>query len=339
MRVPSLGIAVLGSLLFVACGDGGSSPGTGNDRTAAAFDELADSIGGQGDYAHADALRHAAMIVRLAGDPVPVTLTIDGEARRFVAVAEELEYPDFVCRWPVDSGIVFPDSGGVPPDSTPPAPGTCEPDGSVRMRTLIAWEPQRLEEVVRLVADEGRGRVEPGVPDAMAGPTHQGESWGGASQPTDPAMPPDSAIGSPPIVPGPGFMGEYLVRDGGFWLSVSGEQANMLEQDGGACRRDVVEFDWARYACQAIRVRFEFSMRVQQLVPIPFDGWTPRDSLGPMPPAETRDIVMSAASIPGARLSLLEWLTPPVPIDPPMPGPMPVPSDSGGGSSGSPGGG
>jgi hypothetical protein len=54
----------------------------------------------------------------------------------------------------------------------------------MRMRTLIAWEPEQMAEVGRLVADEGRGRVAPGVPDAMAGPSHQGESWG-MGQPTD----------------------------------------------------------------------------------------------------------------------------------------------------------
>jgi hypothetical protein len=349
MRGTPLSIAVLGSLLLLACSDG-SSPGEGNDQTAALFDQLADSIAGGGDYAHADALRHAATIVRLTGDPTPVTLTIGGEERRFVAVAEEFEYPNMVCRWPADSGVVFPDSGGVPRDSMsmppmPPLPGpvACAPEGSTRMRALIAWEPERMAEVVRLVADEGRGRVAPGVPDAMAGPTHGGSSWGGMGRPTDPAMPPqpgDSVIASPPIDPGPGFMGEYLERDRGFWVSVSGEQANTMEKDGGTCRREVVEFDWARYACQAIRVRFEFAMRVQKLVMIPFDGWNPRDSL-PLPPVETRDIGMAATSIPGARLSLLEWLAPPVPIEPPMPrpGPLPMPGGSGSASPGAPSGG
>jgi hypothetical protein len=348
MRTSPRQLAVLGLLSLAACSDGGSSPGDGNDRAAALFDGLADSIAGGGDYARADALRHAAMIVRLAGDPAPVTLTIDGESRRFVAVAEELEYPNLVCRWPADSGLVFPDGGGAPPDSSSmppmpplPEPGGCEPEGSMRMRTLIAWEPEQMAEVVRLVADEGRGRVARGVPDAMAGPSHQGESWGGGTgQPSDPTMPPwpgDSVIVSPPIDPGPGFMGEYLERDRGFWVSVSGEQSNTMEKDGGTCRREVVEFDWARYACQAIRVRFEFTMRVQKLVMIPFDGWNPRDSL-PLPPIETREISMAATSIPGARLSLLEWLAPPVPIEPPMPGPMPMPPDSGRSSPGSPGG-
>jgi hypothetical protein len=351
MRTFLTPMATLGSLSVIACSDGGTSPGSGDDRTAALFEALADSIAGGGDYARADALRHAAVIVRLAGDPAPVTLTIDGVSRRFVAVAEELEYPNIVCRWPTDSGVVFPDGGGTPPDSGSmppmpplPGPGSCAPEGSMRMRTLIAWEPERMAEVVRLVADEGRGRVAPGVPDAMAGPSHQGESWGGGTgRPTDPTMPPspgDSVIVSPPIEPGPGFMGEYLERDRGFWVSVSGEQANTMEKDGGTCRLDEVEFDWARYACQAIRVRFEFAMRVQKMVMVPFDGWNPRDSL-PLPPIETRDISMAATSVPGARLSLLEWLAPPMPVEPPrpMPGPMPMPSDSGSASPGMPGGG
>jgi hypothetical protein len=155
-----------------------------------------------------------------------------------------------------------------------------------------------------------------------------------------PPSPGDSVIASPPIDPGPGFMGEYLERDRGFWVSVSGEQANTMERDGGTCRLEVVEFDWARYACQSIRVRFEFAMRVQKLVMIPFDGWNPRDSL-PLPPVETRDIGMAATSIPGARLSLLEWLAPPVPIEPPMPrpGPLPMPGGSGSASPGAPSGG
>jgi hypothetical protein len=337
-------LAVFGLISLLACSDDGASPGDGDDRSAALFDELADSIADGGDYARADALRHAAMIVRLTGEPAPVTLTIDGEARRFVAVAEELEYPNIVCRWPSDSGVVFPDGDGTPRDSSSmppmpplPEPGTCEPEGSVRMRALIAWEPEQMAEVVRLVADEGRGRVAPGVPDAMAGPSHRGESWGGgAGRPSDPAMPPspgDSVVESPPIDRGPGFMGEYLERDRGFWVSVSGEQSNTMEKDGGTCRLERVEFDWARYACQAIRVKFEFAMRVQRMVMVPFDGWNPRDSL-PLPPVETRDVRMTATSIPGARLSLLEWLPPPVPIEPPMPGPgpMPMPGNPGGGA-------
>jgi hypothetical protein len=281
------------------------------------------------------------MVVRLTGDATPVSLSIDGASRGFLAVAEELEYPNIACRWPADTGVVFPDPVAPPRDSVPmppmpplPGPVTCEPEGTMRMRTLIAWEPERMAEVVRLVADQGRGEVRPGLPDPMAGPAHHGEGWGGGTgrpiDPTMPPLPPDSVIGAPPpIDPGPGFMGEYLERETGFWWSVSGRQANALEREGGPCTRDEVAFDWARYACQALRVRFEFAMRVQRMVPVPFDGWDPRDSLPPMPPIESREIAMPSTSVSGARLSLLEWLPPP--IEPPFPGPMPppIPPDSG----------
>jgi len=338
MRGTTLSLSILGTLALVACSDGGMSPGGGSgEQTAAAFDQIADSIAGGGDFAHADALRHAAVIVRLTGDPTPVTLTVGGEDRAFVAVAEELEYPNFVCTAGGDSGVAYPGGGGgVPGDSTsvppaPPTPVVCQTQGSTRMRTLIAWEPQHMNEVVRLVADEGRGNVAPGVPDPMAGPSHVGEAWGGASTPTYlPPRPNDTTVSSSPPMGGPGFMGEYLERGHGFWVSIAGTQANALEQDGGACRTEQVEFDWARYACQSIRVRFEFAMQVQQLKVMPMGGF-PRDSVAPMPPPETRDIRMAGTSVAGARLSLLQWLPPPGPVGPPVPapGPMPMPTDSG----------
>ena len=37
------------------------------------------------------------------------------------------------------------------------------------MRTLIAWEPDEMAEVVRLVADLGSSEVQAGVPDVMTG--------------------------------------------------------------------------------------------------------------------------------------------------------------------------
>ncbi len=343
-------LALAGALLLPACSDG-TSPDNGDNGAAARFDALADSIARGGDPVRADALRHAAVVVRLTGAPTPVSLTIDGAARQFVAVAEELEYPNIVCSWPGDTGVVFPDPDGTPPDTimhppTPPMPPrepVCDTHGMHRMRALIAWEPERMEEVVRLVADEGQGEVRPGIPDPMAGPGHHGEGWGGGpghpdapppvspppgTPPTPgPPPPPDSSVMPPPPVPtGPGFMGEYFERATGFWWSVSGRQSNALEQEGGQCTQGEVEFDWARYACQAIRVRVEFTMRVERLVPVPFDGWNPGDPL-PTPPLESRDIAMEAASVGGARLSLLEWLPPPVepPISPPLGPPIPEP--------------
>jgi hypothetical protein len=173
-------------------------------------------------------------------------------------VAEELDVPMMVCHWPGDSGVVHPDDGGTAGDSTsvPPGgggssgPGTCEPQGSYRMRTLIAWEPEHLSEVVRLVADLGSGAVQPMVPDPMAGPGFGGTSTGEA-----PGSPGDSTVTSPPGSAGPGFMGEYLVRDDGLWWSVDGTQhdgaAVQHGTDGGvepagqraACARAGVEGD------------------------------------------------------------------------------------------------
>src|SRR5688500_13529187 len=101
--------AVLAAVAMVACGDGGPAPGGSGDETAARFEELADSVDGEGWTPTADALRHAATIVRLTGGATPVTLTVDGEARAFQAVAEQLDFPSIVCSWP-DSTIVPDDS-------------------------------------------------------------------------------------------------------------------------------------------------------------------------------------------------------------------------------------
>lgn len=337
-------LAAAAALLLAACSDS-TSPGDGDNRAAARFEALADSLASGGDPVRADALRHAAVIVRLAGAPTPVTLTIDGATRQFVAVAEELEYPSIVCEWPADSGIGFPGPDGAPPDTSlhppmpPSEPPVCEAGNPIRMRALIAWEPEHMEEVVRLVADQEQGVVQPGIPDPMAGPGHHGEGWGGGPGHPDappPAFPPDSGVTSPPIPAGPGFMGEYFERATGFWWSVSGRQSNTTEHEGGPCTQAEVEFDWARYACQAIRLRFEFAMRVERMRMVPFDGWDPHADPPPMPASEVRDIAMDAASVNGARLSLLEWLPPP--LEPPFPRPVPMPEPVPGDSTGSGGG-
>src|SRR5690242_1163136 len=99
-RCPVLMSALLISLL--ACGDGGNGPapdGSAADA-AARLDRLADSVADRGYSPSAEALRHAAEIVRLAGHATPVTLSIDGTARSFLAVAEQLDFPYLECRWP-----------------------------------------------------------------------------------------------------------------------------------------------------------------------------------------------------------------------------------------------
>ena len=339
MRARMTMIATSGLLGLLACSDGSAPSGNGGNREAALFDGMADSIAASGDGWRAEALRHAAELVRLIGDPTTITLSVDGQGRQFHAVAEELDVPMMVCHWPSDSGVVVhPDSGtsrdstSVPPSGGgggSPGPGTCEPEGSYRMRTLIAWEPEHMSEVVRLVADLGSGAVQPMVPDPMAGP-----AFGGTPTPDVPPVPGDSTVTSPPGNVGPGFMGEYLVRDEGIWWSVNGSQENSLEQEGGDCTHPRATFDWAEFSCEAIRVRFGFTMTVQRFSVAPMEGWNPRDSVPPAPVPESKVITMEPASVAGARLTVLRWTMPPMPVDstpmppppgPPVPMPMPTP--------------
>ena len=109
-------------LTAIGCGDGGGGPGGGDDgqRLASQFERLADSVGGAGPSPTADALRHAAEIVRLTGHATPVTLTIDGVGRNFLAVAEQLDFPNLVCTWPSDSGVA------PPGDTVSSSPGTAD---------------------------------------------------------------------------------------------------------------------------------------------------------------------------------------------------------------------
>jgi hypothetical protein len=193
------------------------------------------------------------------------------------------------------------------------------------MRTLIAWEPEHMSDVVRLVADLGSGPVAPMVPDPMAGP-----AFGGTSSGSVPPVPGDSTVTSPPGSVGPGFMGEYLVRNEGIWWSVDGSQENTLEHEGGACTGQHATFDYAEFSCEAIRVHFRFNMTVQRFNVLPMEGWNPRDSVAPAPVPESKVITMDPASVAGARLTILHWTMPPLPVDsapmPPAPGtPVPLP--------------
>lgn len=332
MRWRSEGVALLAALMLAACGDGGTDPGDGDgggNRIAERFEELADSVDGEGWSPTAQALRHAAEIVRLAGGATPVTLTIDGESRAFEAVAEQIDFPNIVCSWP-DSAVSSGDSlPGEPGPEPPGGEGGCEQVGTWSMRTLIAWEPERMAEVVRIVADLGNTEVQPGVPDVMTGlPTNDGA--GGAGDP--PPTVPDSAVGE-----FPGFLGEYLVDDKGVFFAVEGTQSNDLVGASGACTEDMATIDWARFECRAARFRFAFDMRAEamRIDPLP-------DPSGGSP--GSYELAMAATEIDGVRLEVAEWVQPelppgpvdPPPVDtvgppppPPPPGPPPVDSTDG----------
>jgi hypothetical protein len=298
-RVPRL---VLAALLLAGCGDGGGGPGVPDDadRIAQRFDELADSIGTGGHEPTSEALRHAADLVRLAGGATPVTLTIDGASRAFLAVAEQLDFPIVVCSYPADSGTV---GGGTDPDGSDPGAGggECSEAGTQSMRTLIAWEPETMAEVVRIVADTGAAGADD-VPDVMTGlPTFEG----------------DSAVSEPPVS-SPGFSGEYLVRDLGSWWVREGTQANALDAHGGACSEDRVTFGWAELACEAASLRFEFAMTVEAATWEYLAGGA-REASGA---SGSHRIEMGETVVDGVRLSVLAWSPPPEPVPPPEPLPV-----------------
>jgi hypothetical protein len=349
----------------VGCGDGGGGPGPSGDdegtRLATQFERLADSVDGAGYSPTAEALRHAAEIVRLTGHATPVTLSIDGASRRFLAVAEQLDFPQLQCTWPVDTGSAPP---GEPPNGPPvpptdsslvdPAtgsavsadsmmgpprpPGECTEVGTYSMRTLIAWEPERMSEVVRLVADAGSNEVNRGVPDVMTGYPANTPADGTSPTERDP-VPGDSAGGSPPGGGGgyPGFMGEYLVGDEGMWFAVEGRQTNELERSGGACTSDRASFHWAQFSCESARFSYEFRMRLQSIrvilppvpMPDPGTGVSPNDSVPPPGPGAQPDpeaesehtIEMARSAVDGVRLDIIPW-------EPPVPEPGPPPPGS-----------
>ncbi|MFL5513318.1 MAG: hypothetical protein ACJ8CN_12915 [Gemmatimonadales bacterium] len=342
-------LLLAGALGFaLGCGDNGTGPGPAPDgdgaRLAGQLDGLADSVDAGGYSPAAEALHHAAEIVRLTGHATPVSVSVDGVAKDFLGVGEQIDFPNLVCTWPTDSGVAPPpDTAGVPlPDTTgvfppqppdsidlppidsgalppgmppipvdsgvipPPPIPECHEEGSFSLRTLIAWEPEHLNEVVRLVAYLGSSGVEPGVPDVMAGLP------GGSSETSPPTAPPDSGSGSGGEPGGfPGFMGEYLVRDVGSWYAIEGTQTNDIVSSGGSCTADRATFDWAQFDCAAARYRFEFSMKVE---PAPYGPLTDvAESRGE--PQGTHHLAMSASEIDGVRLTWRLWNPPPLPPD------------------------
>jgi hypothetical protein len=321
-----LGLGLVGSAVWlgvVGCGDGGTAPLPDNDgrRLAGQFERLADSVDGGGYSPTAEALRHAAEIVRLTGHATPVTLTIDGASRNFLAIAEQIDFPNLECSWPSDSGFVEPgDTIVVPPaDSTgvvllspePPQPLECHVVGTYSMRTLTAWEPENMAEVVRVVASIGSNGVETGMPDVMTGLPTRVVAIDPFSA-LSPAEPPDSGSGSGGEPGGfPGFMGEYLVRDVGSWWAVEGSQANDLAGLSGDCTDDRTSFDWAEFSCEAARFRFGFSMRVDALRYEPLTGVADP----PGGPEGSHTLALGSTSVDGVRLTVIDWAPPPLPPD------------------------
>jgi hypothetical protein len=322
-------LACTALVAMLGCGDGTVNPGDGGNgqELAANFEQLADSVdsAGEGYSPTAEALRHAAEIVRLAGGATPVTLTVDSVDRPFLAVAEQLDFPNLVCTWPGDTGVVVPGDSVLPvpddsvgttsdPSRLEDGTGECEEVGTYSMRTLIAWEPENMAEVVRIVADLGNTEVQQGVPDVMTAlPTREATGADGETPPE----PGDSAGGG--VGGYPGFIGEYLVRDVGSWWAVEGSQTNALEELAGSCTEDSVIFDWAEFSCVAARFRFEFSMRVEAARYDPSTGWNPDAEPVEGGAEGSHQLALGSSEVAGVRLRVIAWLPPPLPPDEPMP--------------------
>ena len=192
--------------------------------------------------------------------------------------------------------------------------------GTSSMRTLIAWEPEHLAEVVRIVSDAGNTTVEPTVPDVMTG-LPRPVAAGGSALP--PAPGDTSGAGGGDGSGGqrlPGFMGEYLVRDVGSWWAVKGSQANALEEQAGSCTSERATFDYVEFDCAAARFRFEFDMRVE---PVRYQPLMDSSSTGP---AGDHRLALSSVALDGVRLTAVAWT--PRPLPPPGPPGPPVPVDS-----------
>jgi hypothetical protein len=262
--------------------------------------------------------------VRLTGHATPVTVNIDGRALSYLAVAEQIDFPNLVCGWPADSGVAPPpdtvaiplappDSGGIPPmppdtvdvpvDTSGILPPECHVEGTNSMRTLIAWEPEHMAEVVRIVAWIGSSEVNPNVPDVMT------ELPSGTNPST---TPPDSGSGAGGSPGGfPGFMGEYLVRDVGSWYATGGSHSNDLLQSGGDCTARRATIDWAEFECATAQLRLQFSMGVDPVRYVPLNGVAEP----PGGPEGHHAISMAASEVDGVRLTWVAWVPPPLPRD------------------------
>ena len=304
-------------LLGVAAGCGGSD-GTGvrdgSDPLAIAreFELLRDSLASAGNVNGAEVMHHVAEIVKLTGRVTSVEISVDGTPAKFLAVAEQMDYPIVSCWAFADTsggGTAPPgrDGGGLPPD-TVGIPPQCESAATDQysVRTLIAWQPESMQRIVRIVADTGPSRAPDEVPDVMAGlPT---DTRAGTSD----SVSADSGVVFPAFYPG--FFGEYFDGPDGWWVASQGEESNRLVSMDGACMRDTLELDWGRFACERASVAFEVSMTVVPGFFAGFGDTRPGDTR----PDDPRDgsshtVKMRSQVVAGVRLRLDAYPLPPLP--------------------------
>jgi len=166
--------------------------------------------------------------------------------------------------------------------------------------------------LARVVADTGRNVVQTGVPDVMVGLPNGTVDSSTGPQPPVPGDSGGSGGGTGQVYPG--FLGEYLVRNGGSWWAVEGDESNALLQSGGACTADTATFDWAEFACETARFQFEFSMRVEAPRIDPLVGRVPHGALRPHGDEASHTLALAASQVDGVRLTVVAWTAPPEPL-------------------------
>ena len=135
------GLSLASAAILVACGSDSTAPLKTTDAAAAAqtFAQLADSVARNGGSAEAGtAYAGIAGILRMGGRVTPITLTIDGASRSYLATAMSIESVTNPC---------------------PPNAMCFAPVMRIVQRSLIAWDKDNPTRIVQLSSSSNDERI------------------------------------------------------------------------------------------------------------------------------------------------------------------------------------
>ena len=135
------GLSLISAAILVACGGDSTAPLKTTDAAAAAqtFAQLADSVARNGGSAEAGtAYAGIAGILRMGGRVTPITLTIDGASRSYLATAMSIESVTNPC---------------------PPNAMCFAPVMRIVQRSLIAWDKDNPTRIVQLSSSSNDERI------------------------------------------------------------------------------------------------------------------------------------------------------------------------------------